>query len=98
LRDTSPRGRAGRDDLRGQIEHLYGSLALFVESGDRHVKADHAIQRAIDQLCGRRWQDGSYSPEEQDRILDTASTSSATDAATDGSPHEGRPPNTVFST
>jgi hypothetical protein len=57
--------------VRGQIDKLYGPLAFFVESSDRHIATNRAIIEAYDQHFGVRWERGEYSldHETQEKLM-----------------------------
>jgi hypothetical protein len=42
------------DYVRGQIDHLYGPLAFFVESSAHHISTNRAVQLAYDEYFGQK--------------------------------------------
>jgi hypothetical protein len=58
--------------VRGQIDHLYGPLAFFVESSDRHIATNQAIMEAADKFYdGRFSADQAKLAKEQNDVIDT---------------------------
>ena len=61
------------DYVRGQIDHLYGPLAFFVESSARHLTTSAAILKAYDEyFANRQTSDMAAQVQEMDKVIETA--------------------------
>jgi len=72
LADDLAKSTRRAEYVRGQIDHLYGPLAFFVESSDRLMATNQAILEAADKFYeGRFSADQAKLAKEQNGVIDT---------------------------